>query len=52
MLYGFGDFGLSPEGYALTRGGTRVPLEPRVLEVLTYLAANREQVVSKLQRSR
>ena len=49
MLYRFGDFGLSPERYELIRGGTRVPLEPRVLEVLTYLVANRERVVSKAE---
>src|SRR6186713_768460 len=49
MLYRFGDFGLSPERYELIRGGTRVPLEPRVLEVLTYLVANRERVVSKVE---
>jgi DNA-binding winged helix-turn-helix (wHTH) protein/tetratricopeptide (TPR) repeat protein len=45
--YRFGDFELRPAQYRLLRSGEEVTAEPRVLEVLTYLIAHRDRVVSK-----
>jgi DNA-binding winged helix-turn-helix (wHTH) protein len=47
MPYRFGDFELSPEAYELRRAGRQVHLEPRVLEVLAYLVAHRDRLVTK-----
>jgi TolB-like protein/Flp pilus assembly protein TadD len=47
MVYQVGEFHLSPERYELSRDGTRVRLEPRVFEVLSYLVANRDRLVTK-----
>ncbi len=49
MSFRFGDFELAPERYELTRSGARIRMEPRVLEVLAYLVANRERVVAKAE---
>ncbi len=43
----FGEFELFPETYELRRGRQPVHLEPRVFEVLAYLVAHRERVVTK-----
>jgi hypothetical protein len=37
MLYSFGDYTLDAEHYELRQAGRLVPVEPRVLDVLTYL---------------
>jgi len=47
MIYRFGRFELNGARYELTRAGQPVPIEPRVLEVLAYLVAHRDRVVSK-----
>jgi DNA-binding winged helix-turn-helix (wHTH) protein/TolB-like protein len=47
MLYRFAGFELDPAGYLLSRGGEPIRLEPRVLELLAYLVAHREGVVTK-----
>jgi len=43
----FGDFELTPERYELQRAGEPLRVEPRVFEVLAYLVAHRDRVVSK-----
>lgn len=43
----FGDFELFPETYELRHRGERVHVEPRVLEVLAYLAERRGRLVPK-----
>ncbi|HEX9189845.1 MAG TPA: winged helix-turn-helix domain-containing protein, partial [Vicinamibacteria bacterium] len=45
----FGDFALDPERRQLLRAGTPVPLEGKVYELLTLLAARRPRVLSKAQ---
>jgi DNA-binding winged helix-turn-helix (wHTH) protein/tetratricopeptide (TPR) repeat protein len=47
MSVRFGDFELFPETYELRHQGTRVHVEPRVLEVLAYLVALRGRLVPK-----
>lgn len=47
MALRFGDFELSPDTYELRRDRQPVHLEPRVFEVLAYLVAHRERVVTK-----
>ena len=47
MTLSFGDFELSAESYELRRAGESVRVEPRVFEVLAYLVAHRDRVVSK-----
>jgi DNA-binding winged helix-turn-helix (wHTH) protein len=47
MLYKFGEYALCPERYELTCRGGRISPEPRVLEVLGYLVANKDRVVPK-----
>lgn len=47
MVYVFGDFTLNPPCYELRRQGTRVPLRPKVFQVLTYLIEQRHRVVSR-----
>lgn len=49
MALRFGEFAVFPERYRLERGGERVPMEPRVFEVLVYLLAHRERVVPKAE---
>lgn len=46
-MYRFGEFELDLDRYELRRGGEVVKAEPRILEVLNYLIAQRERVVSK-----
>jgi DNA-binding winged helix-turn-helix (wHTH) protein/tetratricopeptide (TPR) repeat protein len=45
--YRFGEFELQTEGPSLTRNGRPVAAEPKVLEVLAYLAANSHRIVAK-----
>jgi class 3 adenylate cyclase len=47
MRYVFGDCTLDTERYELWRAGTLVKLRPKVFDVLAYLLAHRERVVSK-----
>jgi DNA-binding winged helix-turn-helix (wHTH) protein/tetratricopeptide (TPR) repeat protein len=47
MRYAFADFVLDPECYRLTRAGADVRVEPRVLELLALLVAERHRVVTK-----
>jgi Tol biopolymer transport system component/DNA-binding winged helix-turn-helix (wHTH) protein len=46
-LYRFDDVALDMEGFRLTRRGEPVHLEPKVLELLGYLVANRGRLVEK-----
>jgi DNA-binding winged helix-turn-helix (wHTH) protein/class 3 adenylate cyclase/tetratricopeptide (TPR) repeat protein len=47
MRYGFGDYLFDPERYELRRAGVLVPLRPKECDVLAYLLAHRDRVVSK-----
>ena len=47
MQYEFGDFTLDTERYELWRAETLLKLQPKVFDVLVYLIAHRERVVSK-----
>jgi DNA-binding winged helix-turn-helix (wHTH) protein/class 3 adenylate cyclase/tetratricopeptide (TPR) repeat protein len=47
MCYHFGDYTLDTQCYELCRAGQRVPLRPKVFQVLTYLLEHRDAVVSK-----
>ena len=45
MLYAFGDYILDPVHYELHQAGRRVPVEPRVFDVLAYLVQHSGQTV-------
>jgi DNA-binding winged helix-turn-helix (wHTH) protein len=47
MRYTFGEYLLDTACYELYHTGTRVPLRPKVLEVLAYLVVHHDRVVSK-----
>jgi DNA-binding winged helix-turn-helix (wHTH) protein len=47
MIYVFGDCALDTDLYALHRAGHSIRLRPKVFQVLTYLLAHRERVVSR-----
>jgi TolB-like protein len=47
MPFQFGDYVLDPDRRELSRGSGPVALGPQVFDLLVYLVANREQVVSK-----
>lgn len=47
VRYRFGEFELLPERYELRRSGAKVEIEPRALEMLSYLVANRGRAVDK-----
>ncbi|HEX2250832.1 MAG TPA: AAA family ATPase [Gemmatimonadales bacterium] len=47
MVYTFEDFELDIELYELRRNGERIPVEPQVFDVITYLLRHRDRVVSK-----
>ena len=47
MLVLFENFALDSERRELRLGGTIVPVEPQVFDILVYLIANRDRVVSK-----
>jgi DNA-binding winged helix-turn-helix (wHTH) protein len=47
LRYLFDEYELNPDRRELRRGGTMVPIEPQVFDLLVYLVRNRERVVSK-----
>ena len=47
MRYRFGEYELDDAAYTLTRGGTSIPLQPKMFELLRYLVEQRERVVTK-----
>ena len=47
MIFYFGPFVLKPEQYGLEVAGEPRQLQPKVFELLTFLVANRDRVVSK-----
>jgi TolB-like protein len=47
MAFQFGDYLLDPDRRELSRGSGPVAMGPQVFDLLVYLVANREQVVSK-----
>src|SRR5262245_41368953 len=47
MRYVFGDYSLDTQRYELRRAGELIPLGPQVFDVLTYLVAHRDRVVSR-----
>ncbi|GLY96181.1 alpha/beta fold hydrolase [Actinoplanes sp. NBRC 103695] len=47
MTWAFEDLEIDPDAVELRRAGVRVPVEPQVFEVLAYLVAHRDRVVSK-----
>jgi DNA-binding winged helix-turn-helix (wHTH) protein/class 3 adenylate cyclase/predicted ATPase len=47
MRYVFGDYSLDTQRYELRRAGELIPLGPQVFNVLTYLVAHRDRVVSR-----
>ena len=47
MIYVFGDYTLDTHLYELRHGGAPCPLGPQVFNVLTYLIAHRDRVVTK-----
>ncbi len=46
MRFVFGDYELEPEARTLERQGRRIPVEPKIFDVLTYLIEHRERFVS------
>lgn len=49
MQYTFGVYTLNTQQYELYRAGERLPLRPKAFQVLVYLLAHRERVVSKTE---
>jgi DNA-binding winged helix-turn-helix (wHTH) protein len=47
MLYFFEDFVLDPDRRELRRGNALIEVQPQVFDLLQYLVANRDRVVSK-----
>src|SRR5262245_41750993 len=47
MRYAFGDYSLDTQRYELRRAGELIPLGPQVFNVLAYLVAQRDRVVSR-----
>jgi DNA-binding winged helix-turn-helix (wHTH) protein len=47
MLYFFEDFVLDPDRRELRRGNALIKVQPQVFDLLQYLVANRDRVVSK-----
>ena len=47
MTLRFGEFELDEDLCELRRRGSRVEVQPKALDLLLYLARNRERVVSK-----
>jgi DNA-binding winged helix-turn-helix (wHTH) protein len=47
MRYMFGDYSLDTQCYELRRAGALIPLGPQVFNVLAYLVAHRDRVVSR-----
>jgi len=49
VRYRFGEFELAPERYELLAAGEAVALEPRVMEVLSFLVEHRDRTVTKTE---
>jgi DNA-binding winged helix-turn-helix (wHTH) protein len=49
MRYAFGDYLLDAQRYELHCAGKPVPLRPKAFEVLAYLLAHRERIISKVE---
>jgi DNA-binding winged helix-turn-helix (wHTH) protein/predicted ATPase len=49
MRYVFGDYTLDTQRYELHRAGVRIPLRPKVFQVLAYLLQHRDRVVRKAE---
>ncbi|HXH14457.1 MAG TPA: AAA family ATPase [Alphaproteobacteria bacterium] len=49
MQYAFGDYVLDTQRYELHGAGKLVPLRPKAFEVLAYLVAHRERIISKAE---
>ena len=47
MIYQFGKFEIDTRNYQLRHDGTTVELEPKVFDLLNYLVANREKLVTR-----
>jgi TolB-like protein/Flp pilus assembly protein TadD len=47
MIYRFSEFELDTRSFQLSRAGTQVAIEPQVLDLLKYLIANRDRLVSR-----
>ena len=47
MLYCFEDFVLDPDRRELRRAGAVIDVQPQAFDLLQYLVANRDRVVSK-----
>ena len=47
MLYCFEDFVLDPDRRELRRAGAVIDVQPQAFDLLQYLIANRDRVVSK-----
>jgi class 3 adenylate cyclase/DNA-binding winged helix-turn-helix (wHTH) protein len=47
MRYVFGDYSLDTQRYELRRAGALIPLGPQVFNILAYLMAHRDRVVSR-----
>ena len=47
MIYRFSDFELDTRSFQLSRAGKQVAIEPQVLDLLKYLVANRDRLVSR-----
>ena len=47
LIYRFDDFLVDPETWSLSRGGKEVHVEPVVLDLLIYLIANRDRLVTR-----
>jgi DNA-binding winged helix-turn-helix (wHTH) protein/tetratricopeptide (TPR) repeat protein len=46
VVFVFGEYELAPSGFELRRAGTRLKLEPKVFDLVCYLIAHRERVVT------
>src|SRR5579883_1260998 len=47
MVFAFGDFELDEERFELRSGGSKVPVQPKVLEFLVYLVKRRTRLVPR-----
>ena len=47
MVYRFDEFEIDTQNYQLRRNGTTVKVEPKVFDLLSYLVANRDKLVSR-----
>ena len=47
MIYRFDNFELDTQRYQLSKGGNPIAIEPQVFDLLRYLVANREKLVTR-----